>query len=50
MSFHLTYASSEVSITSSHNVALVLSYPLANAVICVGAFVRARYPLDPGIL
>ena len=47
---HLAYAPSEVSVASGHDVALVLSYSFANAVICVGAFVRAGYPLNPGIL
>ena len=47
---HLADSPPEVPIAGGYDVALVLPYPLADAVIRVGALVSAGYPLNAGVL
>lgn len=47
---HFAYAAPEVLITCGHDVALVLAYTLTQAVVSIGALVRAGDALNAGVL
>ena len=47
---HLPYPPLEVLVARGHDVALVLRYPLHEAVVRVGPLVQARQPLEPRVL